>query len=85
MARPDCLSAIVASAIRTGRRPAPGKLPAMRAAFQMFDIPEIRARISPVEVAPYHEFPEFKVNGHRSEVIRNGFLQLPPAAKTNRP
>ena len=53
----------------------------MSAAFQMLDIPEVRARIFPVEVAQYHQFPEFKVNDHRSELIRNGFLKLPPPRK----
>ena len=47
----------------------------------MLDIPEVRARIFPVEVAQYHQFPEFKVNDHRSELIRNGFLKLPPPRK----
>jgi len=36
----------------------------------MLDIPEVRARISPVSVAQYHQFPEFNANGRRTELIR---------------
>ena len=41
----------------------------MTAAAQMLEIPEVRARISPVTVAQYHEFPEFNGNGRRTELI----------------
>ena len=37
----------------------------------MLDFPEVRARISPVDVAQYHQFPEFNTNGRRTELIRN--------------
>lgn len=36
----------------------------------MLNLPEIRDRISPVEVAQYHQFPEFNANGRRTELIR---------------
>ncbi len=36
----------------------------------MLDLPEVRARVSPVEVAQYHQFPEFNANGRRTELIR---------------
>jgi Uma2 family endonuclease len=42
----------------------------MTAAAQMLEIPAVRARISPVTVAQYHEFPEFNENGRRTELIR---------------
>ena len=42
----------------------------MTAAAQMLEIPEVRARISPVTVAQYHEFPERNENGRRTELIR---------------
>jgi Uma2 family endonuclease len=41
----------------------------MSAASQMLEIPEIRARISPVTVAQYHQFPEFNARGRRTELI----------------
>ena len=42
----------------------------MSAASLMLEIPEVRARISPVTVAQYHQFPEFNENGRRTELIR---------------
>ena len=42
----------------------------MTAASQMLEIPEVRARISPVTVAQYHDFPERNENGRRTELIR---------------
>jgi Uma2 family endonuclease len=42
----------------------------MTAAAQMLEIPTVRARISPVTVAQYHEFPEKNENGKRTELIR---------------
>ena len=36
----------------------------------MLDIPEVRANVSPVAVAQYHQFPEFNENGRRTELIR---------------
>ena len=42
----------------------------MTAAAQMLEIPEVRARISPVTVAQYHDFPERNENGRRTELIR---------------
>ena len=42
----------------------------MSAASPMLDIPEVRARISPVTVAQYHQFPEFNANGRRIELVR---------------
>ncbi len=42
----------------------------MSAASLMLDIPEVRARISPVTVAQYHQFPEYNANGRRTELVR---------------
>ena len=36
----------------------------------MLEIPEVRARVSPVTVAQYHQFPERNENGRRTELIR---------------
>ncbi len=36
----------------------------------MLEIPEVRARVSPVTIAQYHQFPEFNENGRRTELIR---------------
>ena len=41
----------------------------------MLEIPEVRARISPVEVAQYHLFPEFNANGRRTELIRGAIIE----------
>ena len=53
----------------------PDSLPAMSAASLMLDIPEVRARISPVDVAQYHQFPEFDANGRRTELIRGVVIE----------
>ena len=42
----------------------------MNHATSILDIPEARARVSPITVAQYHEFPEFNENGKRTELIR---------------
>ncbi len=42
----------------------------MTATAQMLEIPEVRARVSPVTVGQYHEFPEYNENGRRTELIR---------------
>ena len=42
----------------------------MSAASQILEIPEVRARISPVTVAQYQQFPEFNAHGRRTELIR---------------
>ncbi len=42
----------------------------MKHANSILDIPEARARISPITVVQYHEFPEFNENGKRTELIR---------------
>ena len=42
----------------------------MNHATSILDIPEARARVSPITVAQYHEFPEFNENGNRTELIR---------------
>ena len=41
----------------------------------MLEIPEVRARISPVSVAQYHAFPEFNENGRRTELIRGVVIE----------
>ena len=50
----------------------------MSAASLMLDIPEVRARISPVDVAQYHQFPEFNANGRRTELIRGIVIEKMP-------
>ena len=47
----------------------------MSAASQMLEIPEVRARISAVTVAQYHQFPEFNENGRRTELIRGVVIE----------
>ena len=47
----------------------------MSATSQMLEIPEVRARISPVEAAQYHQFPEFNANGRRTELIRGVVIE----------
>ena len=42
----------------------------MSATSQMLDIPKVRARVSPLTVAQYHQFPEVNENGRRTELIR---------------
>jgi Uma2 family endonuclease len=44
----------------------------------ILDIPEIRARVSPVTVAQYHTFPERNENGRRTELIRGLVLEKMP-------
>ncbi len=50
----------------------------MSAASQMLEIPEVRARISPVTVAQYHQFPEFNANGRRTELVRGIVIEKMP-------
>lgn len=50
----------------------------MSAASVMLDIPEVRARISPVEVAQYHQFPEFNAHGRRTELIHGVVIEKMP-------
>ena len=45
----------------------------MSSASLILENAEIRARVAPVTVAQYHQFPEFDANGNRTELIR-GFL-----------
>lgn len=47
----------------------------MSAASSMLKIPEVRARISPVTVAQYQQFPEFNENGRRTELIRGVIIE----------
>src|SRR5260221_84731 len=47
----------------------------MSAASQMLEIPEVRAHVSPVAVAQYHQFPEFNENGRRTELIRGVVME----------
>jgi Uma2 family endonuclease len=42
----------------------------MTVTAQMLEIPEVRARVSPVTVGQYHEFPEYNENGRRTELVR---------------
>ena len=50
----------------------------MSAASAILDLPEVRARISPVEVAQYHQFPEFNARGRRTELIRGIVIEKKP-------
>lgn len=47
----------------------------MSAASLMLEIPEVRARVSPVTVAQYHQFPEFNENGRRTELIHGVVIE----------
>ena len=49
--------------------------PAMSATSAMLETPEVRARISPMTVAQYGEFPEFNEKGRRTELIRGVVLE----------
>lgn len=42
----------------------------MSAASQLLEIPEVRARISPLSVAEYHRLSEYNESGRRTELIR---------------
>ena len=53
-------------------------VPAMSAASQMLEIPEVRACISAVSVAQYHQFPEFNESGRRTELIRGVVIEKMP-------
>jgi Uma2 family endonuclease len=48
---------------------------AMSAASAMLEIPQFRARVSPISVAQYHEFPEVNENGRRTELIRGVVIE----------
>jgi Uma2 family endonuclease len=50
----------------------------MSAASLMLDIPEVRANVSPVAVAQYHQFPEFNENGRRTELIHGIVIEKMP-------
>jgi hypothetical protein len=59
----------------------------MTATAQMLEIPEVRARVSPVTVGQYHEFPEYNENGRRTELVRGIVIEkiskspcIPPSA-----
>lgn len=58
-------------------------LPSMSAASLMLEIPEVRARISPVAVEQYHQFPEFNENGRRTELIRGVVIEKMPKSPLN--
>ena len=47
----------------------------MTATAQMLEIPEVRARVSPVTVGQYHEFPELNENGKRTELTRGTVIE----------
>lgn len=47
----------------------------MSAASEMLEIPEVRARLSPISVEQYHQFPEFNANGRRTELIRGMVIE----------
>jgi Uma2 family endonuclease len=43
--------------------------------IDVLDVPEIRARVSPVSVAEYHHLGEFNENGRRTELIRGIIIE----------
>jgi Uma2 family endonuclease len=47
----------------------------MSAASVMLEIPEVRASVSPITVAQYHQFPEFNENGRRTELVRGVVIE----------
>ncbi|NQX00982.1 Uma2 family endonuclease [bacterium] len=47
----------------------------MNAASLMLEIPEVRARVSPITVAQYQQFPEFNENGRRTELIHGVVIE----------
>ena len=50
----------------------------MTAALQMLEIPEVRALVSPISVAQYHQFPELNENGFRTELIHGVVIEKMP-------
>jgi Uma2 family endonuclease len=51
------------------------KVHGMSTASVMLENAEIRARVAPVTVAQYHQFPEFDANGNRTELIRGILIE----------
>jgi Uma2 family endonuclease len=47
----------------------------MSAASMVLDLPEVRARISPITVAQYQQLSEFNEQGRRTELIRGVILE----------
>ncbi len=50
----------------------------MTAALQMLEIPEVRALVSPITVAQYHQFPELNENGFHTELIHGVVIEKMP-------
>jgi len=50
----------------------------MTAALQMLEIPEVRALVSPISVAQYHQFPELNEKGFRTELIHGVVIEKMP-------
>ena len=50
----------------------------------ILEIPEVRARVSPITVAQYHGFPEFNENGRRTELIRGIVFEKMPKSPLHR-
>lgn len=47
----------------------------MSTASQMLELPEVRARVSPLSVAEYHRLSEYDAAGRRTELIRGIVVQ----------
>src|SRR5438093_6836054 len=47
----------------------------MSATGSILEIPEVRARVSPLSVEQYHQLPEFNTNGRRTELIRGVLIE----------
>ena len=50
----------------------------------ILEIPEVRARVSPITVAQYHDFPEFNERGRRTELIRGIVFEKMPKSPLHR-
>ena len=50
----------------------------MRPASDLLEIPEVRARLSPISLEQYHRLPEFNQNGRRTELVRGIVLEKEP-------
>lgn len=47
----------------------------MRPTSEILEIPEVRARLSPISPEQYHQLPEFNDNGRRTELVRGIVLE----------
>ena len=47
----------------------------MSAASALLDLPEVRARISPITVAQYRQLAEFNESGRRTELVHGVIIE----------